>query len=254
MNDAAASWAPQQLAEFLGAVSRASGRGQRGARGRRARGRGVEAECAALVRGDTVLASVGWPRFDVPERQLAAVAAARERCHRRAGRRPVPRGRLGAGGLGHANSSSPAPARRSTPDETTLLRGMVRGLALTMRLLRDDRRRALAARPRRPRRRRERPPARDAAQAPARAGGDGPDPARDLPARAAGGRAGDDRRRRRRAARRRRPRARARRSRRSGLAGLRRRSAATTPSLAERRQPPPRRRRRDGPRGRRGRG
>ncbi len=78
MSDAAASWAPQQLAEFPSLRSRSARRDPRGPRGHRRAAESVEAECAALIRGDTVLASVGWLRFDVPERQLIAVAAARE--------------------------------------------------------------------------------------------------------------------------------------------------------------------------------
>jgi diguanylate cyclase (GGDEF)-like protein len=147
MNGAAASWAPQQLAEFLGAVSECQDEIQAAREGVERAAESVEAECAALIRGDTVLASVGWLRFDVPERQLVAVAAARE------GTVDVP----GAGScravalpLEGASDVHLIIARAGVPftaEETTLLRGMVRGLALAMRLLETiDAERGLRAR------------------------------------------------------------------------------------------------------------
>jgi diguanylate cyclase (GGDEF)-like protein len=146
MNDAAASWAPQQLAEFLGAVSECQDEIQAAREGVERAAESVEAECAALVRGDTVLASVGWLRFDVPERQLVAVAAARE------GVIDVPgTGACSAVALGLEGSDAYLVIARAgapfTPEETTLLRGMVRGLALAMRLLETiDAERGLRAR------------------------------------------------------------------------------------------------------------
>ncbi|HEV7496038.1 putative bifunctional diguanylate cyclase/phosphodiesterase [Baekduia sp.] len=146
MNDAAASWAPQQLAEFLGAVSGCHDELHAAREGVERAAESVEAECAALVRGDAVLASVGWLRFDVPERQLAAVAAAREGLLDVPGTGPCPAVALPLEGsdalLVIARAGAPF-----TPEETTLLRGMVRGLALAMRLLETiDAERGLRAR------------------------------------------------------------------------------------------------------------
>jgi diguanylate cyclase (GGDEF)-like protein len=134
MNGAAASWAPQQLAEFLGAVSECQDEFEAAREGVERAAESVEAECAALIRGGVVLASVGWLRFDVPERQLVAVAAARE------GVVDVPgAGPCMAVALPLENSGACLVIARAgapfTPEETTLLRGMVRGLALAMRLL-----------------------------------------------------------------------------------------------------------------------
>jgi diguanylate cyclase (GGDEF)-like protein len=147
MSDAAASWAPQQLAEFLGAVSECQDELHAAREGVERAAESVEAECAALIRGETVLAAVGWPRFDVPERQLAAIAAARE------GIVDVPgTGSCRAVALPLEGSSDAylVIARAGAPftaEETTLLRGMVRGLALAMRLLETiDAERGLRAR------------------------------------------------------------------------------------------------------------
>jgi diguanylate cyclase (GGDEF)-like protein len=146
MSDAAASWAPQQLAEFLGAVSECQDEIHAAREGVERAAESVEAECAALIRGDTVLASVGWLRFDVPDRQLAAVAAARSAVVDVPGTGPCPAVALPLEGSGAhlviARAGTPF-----TPQETTLLRGMVRGLALAMRLLETiDAERSLRAR------------------------------------------------------------------------------------------------------------
>jgi diguanylate cyclase (GGDEF)-like protein len=135
--DAALSWAPQQLAEFLGAVSRGT-LDEAGAAlaGVERAAEAVEAECAALVRDGAVVASIGWPRFDVPERQLGVVARAG------AGVVTVP----GSGptaaiavALDDEDDAALVVARVGATfsfEERTLLRGMATGLALTLRLLR----------------------------------------------------------------------------------------------------------------------
>ncbi|MDX6725390.1 MAG: hypothetical protein QOK49_195 [Baekduia sp.] len=135
MTDAAASWAPQQLAEFLGAVSECGDETAAAREGVERAAETVEAEGAALLRDGVVVASIGWPRFEVPERQLAAVAAA--------GHGSVGIGRAAASpAVGFALDGEDAQLvvvrvdEPFTADERTLLRGMARGLALTMRLLR----------------------------------------------------------------------------------------------------------------------
>jgi diguanylate cyclase (GGDEF)-like protein len=134
MTDAAASWAPQQLAEFLGAVSECHDEAAAAREGVERAAESVEAECAALLRGGVVVASIGWPRFDVPERDLAVIADERE------GAVWVPgSGRCTALGFPFDGSDMVLVVARAgapfTGEERTLLRGMVRGLALTLRLL-----------------------------------------------------------------------------------------------------------------------
>jgi diguanylate cyclase (GGDEF)-like protein len=147
MNGAAAGWAPQQLAEFLGAVSECQDEIHAAREGVERAAESVEAECAALVRGDTVLASVGWLRFDVPERQLVAVAAARSDVVDVPGAGPCTAVALPLEGASDAHLIIARAGAPFTAEETTLLRGMVRGLALAMRLLETiDAERGLRAR------------------------------------------------------------------------------------------------------------
>ena len=134
MSDAAASWAPQQLSEFLGAVSRCQDEAEAAREGVERAAESVEAECAALVRGGTVVASVGWPRFDVPERRLVALAAAGDGVVEVPGAGPCPAFVVPLEGSGAELVIARAGAD-FTAEERTLLRGMTRGLALTMRLL-----------------------------------------------------------------------------------------------------------------------
>src|SRR4051794_39944888 len=75
MSAGAASWAAQQLAEFLGAVSAVGDEAAAAREGVERAAEAVDAECAALVRGGTVVAWIGWPRFDLPERELLALRA-----------------------------------------------------------------------------------------------------------------------------------------------------------------------------------
>jgi diguanylate cyclase (GGDEF)-like protein len=136
MTDASASWAPQQLAEFLGAVSECVEEAGAAREGVERAAEAVEAECAALLRDGAVVASVGWPRFEVPERRLAEVVAGRADRVNVPGAGPCPALSLalddgaGSGQLVLARAGAPF-----TGEEATLLRGMARGLGLTMRLL-----------------------------------------------------------------------------------------------------------------------
>jgi diguanylate cyclase (GGDEF)-like protein len=138
MSDAASSWAPQQLAEFLGAVSRGTA-DEAGAAlaGVERAAEAVEAECAALVRGGVVVASIGWPRFDVPERQLGVVARAGEGVVTVPGSGPT--AAVAVALDDDEDDAALVVARVGAPltfEERTLLRGMATGLALTLRLLR----------------------------------------------------------------------------------------------------------------------
>lgn len=138
MTGATASWGPQQLAEFLGAVSERADEREAAREGVERAAEALEAECAALVgpRG-SVVAAVGWPRFDVPERRLAQLVPGAAD-----GALPVP----GSGSCPAVSvplsDDGYAPrlvlARAGAPfdsGERTLLRAMARGLGLTMRLL-----------------------------------------------------------------------------------------------------------------------
>jgi diguanylate cyclase (GGDEF)-like protein len=147
MSNAAASWAAQQLAEFLAVVSACADEALAARAGVERAAETVEAEGAALVRGGMVVSSIGWPRFDVPERALVAAA-----CGGPGATVPVP----GSGDCLSASvplegeDAALIVVRAGAPlshDELTLLRGMGRGLALTIRLLRTiDAERALRAR------------------------------------------------------------------------------------------------------------
>jgi len=129
-------WAAQQLAEFLAAVSRASDEETAAQRGIEHVAEILGAECAALVRGGAVIASTGWPRFEVPEHELAALAAGEGDgtvAVPGAGRLPATVVGLDGGDGGHL-----VVARIGRPldgEEGSLLYGMGRGLALTTRLL-----------------------------------------------------------------------------------------------------------------------
>jgi hypothetical protein len=114
MTDVSASWAPQQLAEFLGAVSECVEEAGAAREGVERAAEAVEAECAALLRDGAVVASVGWPRFEVPERRLAEVVAGRaDRVHV-PGAGPCPALSLALDdGAGPGSSCSPARASRS---------------------------------------------------------------------------------------------------------------------------------------------
>jgi diguanylate cyclase (GGDEF)-like protein len=146
MDLASGSWAAQQLAEFLDAVSQSVDEEQAARQGVERAAEAVSAECAALLRDGAIVASIGWPRFEIPERGLLDLPRGL------AAELPVP-------------GSAPAPAmcvrlededahlvvvRAGEPlvrEEQTLLRGMARSLALTMRLLRTiEAERALRAR------------------------------------------------------------------------------------------------------------
>ncbi|MCW3004139.1 MAG: hypothetical protein JWQ20_3437 [Conexibacter sp.] len=134
MSDAASSWGAQQLAEFLGALSSCADEALAAREGVERAAETVEAEGAALVRGGIVIASIGWPRYDVPERALAAVARAGS------GAVAIPgAGECPAAGLPlEAEDGALVVVRAAAPfsrGEVMLLRGMARGLALTIRLL-----------------------------------------------------------------------------------------------------------------------
>jgi diguanylate cyclase (GGDEF)-like protein len=135
MSDAFSSWAAQQLAEFLSAVSACGDEASAAREGVERAGETVEAEGAALLRAGTVVASIGWPRFEVPERCLLEAA------QRGSGEVLVPGSGLcpAAGVRLEGEDAHLVVVRAGVPfghEELTLLRGMARGLALTMRLLR----------------------------------------------------------------------------------------------------------------------
>jgi diguanylate cyclase (GGDEF)-like protein len=127
-------WAVQQLGEFLAAVAAPDDRDVAAREGVERAAEAVDAECAALVCDGHVLASIGWPRFDVPERALAETAHAAVPAVRVPGAGLVPATVIPVAGddchLIIARVGQPLDRR-----ELALLRGMARGLALTLRLL-----------------------------------------------------------------------------------------------------------------------
>jgi diguanylate cyclase (GGDEF)-like protein len=137
MTDAAASWGPQQLAEFLGAVSDCADEREAAREGVERAAEAVEAECAALLDAHgVVVASVGWPRFDVPERRLVAVAGGMADVVAVPGAGPCPAVSVPLGDDDFAPRLVLARAGDPfTGEERTLLRAMARGLGLTVRLL-----------------------------------------------------------------------------------------------------------------------
>jgi diguanylate cyclase (GGDEF)-like protein len=134
-DDLTGSWAAQQLAEFLHAVSDAADEAAAGREGMERAAEAVGAECAALLRDGAIVASIGWPRFELPERALAAVVAGEVVDVPVPGAGPTPALCLGLDG-GEAHLVVVRAGEPLHRDERTLLRGMARGLALTMRLRR----------------------------------------------------------------------------------------------------------------------
>ena len=128
------SWSTQQLAEFVVAISGAPDEATALERGIESAVEALDAEVGAVVRDRDVLASIGWPRFDVPEGELAAIAAAG------GGDVVVPGSGLApavvvaldderGGALVLARSAEPL-----DPFELNLLGGMARTLALTLKM------------------------------------------------------------------------------------------------------------------------
>ncbi len=129
------AWETERLTEFVVAIAAAEDEQTAAERGVERAGEALEAEVAALVRDGAVIASHGWPRIEVPERELAAVAAVGH------GVLPVP----GAGACPAVGVMLTPPrigallvARCGDPfdaAELTLLRGMARSLAQSLQLL-----------------------------------------------------------------------------------------------------------------------
>jgi diguanylate cyclase (GGDEF)-like protein len=129
----ATSWSTQQLAEFAAAVSAAPDPYDALERALERAAEALDAEVGAVVRHRTVAASIGWPRFDVPEVDLVAIAGAGEGkvVVPGAGERPAVVVRL------DGDQGALVVARASEPLDTfelSLLRGMARTLSLTLRM------------------------------------------------------------------------------------------------------------------------
>jgi len=132
-----ASWATQQMAEFLAAVSSFDTEelAMRGAVERVAEA--FEAEVAALIDSDSVAVATGFPAGRTPEAELRAIATGRKQALKLAGvgecgaiSVPVEDDPLEALVLARSD-----PARFS-PEEENLLRAMTRILGLTLQMLR----------------------------------------------------------------------------------------------------------------------
>jgi signal transduction histidine kinase len=137
----ASTWYTQQLAEFVAVVSTAPTEAAAAQAAVERTAEAVDAEVAAIVYGDVVVAAVGYPEDAVPVDDLQAAGSG---------------GALDVPGVGKCHSAS-APldhppgallvvARRDplNREETGLLRGMARVTAITMHMLRvlDDERTA----------------------------------------------------------------------------------------------------------------
>jgi diguanylate cyclase (GGDEF)-like protein len=129
------SWETERLTEFVVALGGLEDEQLAAERGVELVAEALEAEVAALVRDGAVVASFGWPRIEVPERELATVA---EQGH---GFIPIPgaepRRAVGVM-LGEGRGGMLLVARSVEPldaAELTLLRGMARSLAQSLQLL-----------------------------------------------------------------------------------------------------------------------
>jgi diguanylate cyclase (GGDEF)-like protein len=128
------SWSTQHLAEFVVAISGAPDEATALERAIESAAEALDAEVGAVVRESAVAASIGWPRFDVPEHDLVALAAAGggDVAVPGAGGRPavvVPLDDDRDGVLVLARSAEPL-----DPFELNLVRGMARTLALTLKM------------------------------------------------------------------------------------------------------------------------
>jgi diguanylate cyclase (GGDEF)-like protein len=137
MTRSTGTWSTQQLTEFVSAVSSAPDEAVALRRGLERAAEALDAEVAALMRGDGLVAALGWPPEQEPVDELLAVAR---------GERPdvtVP----GAGAVRAASveladelDTRLVVARAAQPAfdavEMGLLRGMARTLAMSLRTLR----------------------------------------------------------------------------------------------------------------------
>jgi diguanylate cyclase (GGDEF)-like protein len=128
-------WGTERLTELIVALGGVGDPGAAAQRGVERTAEALEAEVAALVRDGEVLASFGWPRIEVPERELLAVAQAG------GGELPVPGQRPLAAvavGLDDGRGGCLIIGRVGDPldeVELTLLRGLARALAQALLLL-----------------------------------------------------------------------------------------------------------------------
>ncbi len=129
------SWETERLTEFVVALSRFDSAELVAERGVERSAESLDAEAAALVRDGAVAATYGWPRIEVPERELLAVAAAG------GGELPLPGGPPCPAlviALDDGRDGVLLVVRRDEPfhaAEVTLLRGLARGLAQSLQLL-----------------------------------------------------------------------------------------------------------------------
>jgi diguanylate cyclase (GGDEF)-like protein len=135
--DRAGSWSTHQLTEFLAVVSTCHDEESAMRVGIERAAEALEAEVAALIDGDSVVAAVGFPPGAVPDRELLT-AATGERTTLEvpgvgcAAIATVPMEQDSRGALLLARGGTDS----FTYEELDLLRGMARVLTLTMRLLR----------------------------------------------------------------------------------------------------------------------
>jgi signal transduction histidine kinase len=144
----ASAWSALQLAEFVAVVSEAVTEASAALAAVEGAAEALDAEVVAIVCGDELLASVGYPEGAAPVAELAAVARAGGPCEL-----TIP-GTGPSHATGVAIEHPPGAAlivarsgpHRLSPEEAGLLLGMARVASLTMRMLRllDDERAARA--------------------------------------------------------------------------------------------------------------
>jgi signal transduction histidine kinase len=131
------AWSTQQLAEFLGVLSPARTEASAALAAVERAAEALDAEVAAIVSGDELVASVGYPEGAAPIAELAAVAPGVSRFELSVpgvGRCPAT-----AVSLAHPPGATLVLARSGngglTPEEASLLRGMAQVTSMTLRTL-----------------------------------------------------------------------------------------------------------------------
>ena len=130
-----ALFSTQQLAEFLAVVSSLPDQADARLIGVERAAEAVEAEVAAIVHGDTVLASVGFPASSVPESELVEAATHRQTVIDLPGLGPCQALSVVLDDAGHLVVAR-AGEDSYTLEEISLLRAMARVLALSLQMLR----------------------------------------------------------------------------------------------------------------------
>ena len=133
----ASDWSTQQLAEFLAAVSASETEASAALTAVERAAEALDAEVAAIVWGDEVVAAVGYPEGEAPVADLASVIPGAAGCELAVADAGICA--ACAVSMEHPPHATLVLARSGPdalrPEEAALLRGMARVTALTMRML-----------------------------------------------------------------------------------------------------------------------